>query len=81
MNKLWKDYVAGLHIPTVFMHKDEFAKAYPAEHIKLPAVILKTNKTLIALIAANDFKHINNLSSLMNAINSKLGSNHLHNLE
>lgn len=26
MNKVWKRYVAGLGVPAVFMHKDEFAK-------------------------------------------------------
>lgn len=72
MNKLWKQYVANLGIPAVFVHKNEFVKTYPEVSIEFPAILLKTDKTIKMLLSADDFKDIKDLPDLMNALNDKL---------
>ena len=72
MNKFWKHYVAGLGIPALFMHRNEFAKAYPSINIEFPAILLKSDKTLKMLLVADDFKRIKDLSDLMKTLNEKL---------
>ena len=74
MNKFWKRYVADLGIPALFMHRNEFAKAYPSINIELPAILLKKDKTFIMLLVGDDFKRIKDLSDLMKTLNEKLKS-------
>lgn len=72
MNKFWKRYVAGLGMPAIFMHRNEFIKTYPSVSIKFPAILLKTDKARKMLISANDFKNIKDLPDLMKTLNEKL---------
>ena len=72
MNKLWKQYVAGLDISTKFMHKNEFTKAYPDANIAFPAILLKDNETFKSLIGAADFKDISDLPDLMKTLNERM---------
>jgi len=72
MNKLWKEYVSGLDIPTIFLHKNEFVKTYPKVGIEFPAILLKTDKTIKMLLSVDDFKEIKDLPDLMSTLNDKL---------
>ena len=68
MNKLWKQYIDELPMPTVFLHNNEFAKKHPDKKIT-PPVILLDDKTIIS---SSDFEAIDDLPSLMKAINLRL---------
>lgn len=72
MNKLWKQYVASLPIPSVFMHRNEFEAAHPSVHIKYPAVLLKTDKSFRTVLSAEDFSRLNDLADLINTLNERL---------
>jgi len=72
MNKLWKRYVSGLGIPSVFMHRNEFAKTYPNHAITFPAILLKEKDSVVTLISSQKFKGITDLSDLMKLLNKKL---------
>lgn len=72
MNKLWRRYVASLNIPTVFMHRNEFAKAYPDQKIKFPVVLLKAGPSFTTILGTDDFKQLKDLGELINILNERL---------
>ena len=75
MNKLWKNYIASLSIPSVFMHRNEFGKAYPTLKIKFPAVLLEEKGSFKTILSADDFKKLKDIEDFINILNKKL-SNH-----
>ena len=74
MNKLWKNYVASLSIPSVFMHRNEFEAAYPEQKVTYPAVLLKTNTLFKTILSSNDFKQLRDVADLINALNERLSN-------
>jgi hypothetical protein len=72
MKKMWKEYVAGLGIETVFMHKDEFAKAYPGRNLIFPVILLASGDKLTSLVDSDDFKKMNDLTDLINLMSRRL---------
>ena len=72
MNKLWKNYVASLGIPSIFMHRNEFEAAYPDQKMKYPAVLLKAGGTFRTVLSADDFNKLKDLSALMKVLQDKL---------
>jgi rubredoxin len=72
MNKLWKSYVADLGLPTIFMHRNEFAEAYPDQHISLPTILLKSGSSFKILISREEFSDIKDLGGLMQQLATKL---------
>lgn len=72
MNKVWKSYVASLNIPSTFLHKNEFERAYPKVNTKYPAVLLKRNRSLKVVLSAEDFDKLKDLSDLVNTLNERL---------
>lgn len=72
MRKTWKQYVADLGMPAVFLHRDQFAKAYPKQNITFPSVLLGENQSLKVVIGSNEFDHITDLSDFMSLLSKKL---------
>ena len=72
MNKIWKNYVASLNIPSTFLHRNEFEQTYPNIKTKYPAVLLKSNKSLKIVLSAEDFAKLKDLSDLINVMNERL---------
>jgi hypothetical protein len=72
MKKIWKEYVARLGMPAVFMHKDEFASAYPDYDVAFPVVLLAKSNALKVLINNKDFKNLNDLTDLMKLLSKRL---------
>lgn len=68
MDKIWKQYIDELPVPSVFLHKDEFAKKYPDKKITQPAILLDDK----IIISSRDFETIDDLPSLIKAINLRL---------
>ncbi|MBI2588912.1 hypothetical protein HYW35_01750 [Candidatus Saccharibacteria bacterium] len=72
MNKLWKQYVVNLGMPSIFMHRDEFSRAYSDQNITFPAIILEQNGSITMLISSDEFKSTTGLSDLMDLLSKKL---------
>lgn len=72
MNKLWKQYVANLGMPAIFLHRNEFIKFYPNQKILFPAILIDDHGVIATLVSNNDFKSIKDLSGLMDMLNARL---------
>lgn len=72
MKKIWKEYVASLDLASVFMHKDEFAKAYPDYSMTYPAILLDSNNSLTTLVTDKDFAAMSDLTDLIKLLNERL---------
>lgn len=61
----WLAFVKSLGIPTEFLHRDEYRKAYGAQHRQWPAVLLHEDGKLVKVaLNAADFKQIESLDVL-----------------
>lgn len=65
MDETWRAYIDELGTPATFLHKDEFAKAYPDSHFELPTILLRRGSNMTPLVTARDFDNISNLTELM----------------
>lgn len=72
MKKVWKQYVDSLGIKTVFMHKDEFKKAYPTFDTTFPVILLETYNSLSILVSSSDFKKFSDIAELMSLLSKRL---------
>lgn len=72
INKVWKNYITKLNIPSIFLHKNEFEQYYPSVKIKYPAVLWKRDKSLKVLLSAEDFGELKDLSDLISKLNERL---------
>lgn len=72
MNKLWKCYISGLDISAIFMHRNEFSKAYPDQNISFPAILLQSGSSFKTLISCEEFRNIKDLGGLMKELTAKL---------
>lgn len=72
MNKLWKRYISDLGIPATFLHRNEFAKAYPDQNMSFPVILIEDDGAITTLVSSNDFKSVSDLSGLMKLLNKKL---------
>ena len=65
LKKEWLDFVKSLGVPTEFLHRDEYRKAYGKSSHAWPAVLLHDdNKMLQVVLNAQDFKQIESLDVL-----------------
>ena len=72
MKKTWKDFLKTLDLSVEFLHRDEMAKKYPAVGVRLPAVFIKSGKSLNLLINAGDIGLCKDLEELMDLLTYKL---------
>jgi hypothetical protein len=72
MNKVWKKYIDGLGIPSIFLHKDEYIRLYPNSEIRLPCIFAETNDGLIVLVGQQEFFKITNLDNLIKKLDQRL---------
>lgn len=64
-NKSWLDFVKSLGIPTEFLHRDEYRKAYGSQKNTWPAVLLHDDGKLVQVVLnAQDFTQLDSLDSL-----------------
>src|SRR4051812_30644246 len=61
----WKSFIAGLPMPTIFLHKDEFEKQYNIQS-PLPAVFIKGNGAITAIITQQEIESCQSLEALKN---------------
>lgn len=72
MRREWRDHVAGLPLPVVFHHRDDFAAAYPGADVDLPAILLDRDGALEPLIGPVEFSRVDDLGELMAMLDEKL---------
>lgn len=61
----WLDFVKSIGVPTEFLHRDEYRKAYGKQHGTWPAVLLHDDGKLVQVVLnAQDFKQIDSLDNL-----------------
>jgi len=72
-NLSWKNYLQGLSIEPVSVHRDEFKKTYPEVHdFSLPAILLESGNELHVLISAEDISGIDNAMTLIGLLHDTL---------
>jgi hypothetical protein len=72
MKKAWGETLASLKAPTRFLHRDEFAAAYPGQEAALPAILVDDGGTLLSLIPAAEFAGITSLEALQETFRRRL---------
>jgi len=71
----WGDYLATLPIEKVFLHKDEFRRAYSKEmRTELPAIFVEDKGVLSVFMTAQEMNKVHSIDELISTINQKLPS-------
>ncbi|MFP5383592.1 MAG: hypothetical protein ACLGHG_05945 [Gammaproteobacteria bacterium] len=71
LKQSWLDFVKSLGVPTEFVHRDEYRKAYGNQHNTWPAVLLHDDAKLVQVVLnAQDFKQIDSLDSVQERLGS-----------
>jgi len=69
----WSEHLTTLPMEKVFLHKDEFRRAYPNEtHTELPAIFVENKDVLSSFLSAQEMNKISSISEMISAINQKL---------
>jgi hypothetical protein len=72
MKSEWKVFVAGLGIPTEFLHRDEFCARYDCHDVTYPVAILVENGNHTEFISTEEFDSTTGLENLIKLVNKKL---------
>ncbi len=72
MDKAWRAYLKALPVEAAFFHRKDFAEAYPAADIALPAILLDRNGGLLELVAAKRMKSLTDVNALSQALDAAL---------
>jgi len=67
----WKHFREESDDELIFLHKDEFEKAYNHQQDDYPVVFEKTSDGLNIFISANDMRTLNDLPALMAQLRSR----------
>lgn len=75
LKKDWLDFVKSLGVPTEFLHRDEYQKAYGKSSLAWPAVLLHDDQKLLKVVLKPaDFKQIESLDVLQQKIRTFVDS-------
>jgi hypothetical protein len=73
MHGLWRRFLDRLPHTKVFHHKDDFAAAYPAFAVALPAILLaRPGGTLEVLVSAAELDALPDLDALIALVETRL---------
>ncbi|MGI9036315.1 MAG: hypothetical protein ACR2GD_09795 [Pyrinomonadaceae bacterium] len=72
MKKEWKNYLETLDAQPEFLHADEFARQYPAENARLPAIFKHSDGSLTAIADADSINECESIDDLKNLIKNSL---------
>jgi len=72
MNKKWKDFIAALTLPVVFLHRDELVKYGISHDSKLPAAFLKVGTAVTLFITHDEIKGCSSVNDLIQLVTAKL---------
>ncbi|MFN3590612.1 MAG: hypothetical protein ACK4TG_00295 [Thermaurantiacus sp.] len=72
MRKAWAETIGRLKLPVRFLHRDEFAAAFPGAEVPLPAILVERDGALDSLVSAADFATIETLEALQSLFAARL---------
>jgi hypothetical protein len=78
VDKTWRTYLKALPIKASFFHRKDFAAAYPAAKIALPAILLGRDGALLELVSSNQIKTLNDVNALSRALDAALKAAAVH---
>jgi len=68
----WKEFIAAISLPVVFMHKDEFIEANGNAICELPALFAEDLGKLQILIGGKEMQKIEDLDQLMHLVRARV---------
>jgi hypothetical protein len=74
MKREWRAWLKALPIPTRFLHRDGFRRAYPKLEVALPVVLLDANGTPRPLLSAEELNALPDLTTLMATLEARLAA-------
>ncbi len=74
MHKKWRDYLVNLDVETVFLHRDEFLKKYPAIKVELPAIFVDDAGQMRPFLTAEEINACSNLDALIEAVDKQIST-------
>lgn len=72
MRKGWRQALERFDLPSRFLHRDEFRKAYPERHFTSPSVWLINGTEWRLLLGATDWDKIQSITDLQSVLTSLL---------
>lgn len=72
MRKAWAETIRALPLPVRFLHRDEFAAAFPGSGHALPAILVARPHGLEPLVPAADFEAVETLEALQALLADRL---------
>ncbi len=72
MKAAWADTISALPWPVMFLHRDEWQAAHPADRTALPAILLERAGGCETLVSAQDFEGVTSLEGLQALLAARL---------
>lgn len=75
-NKIWKKFREESSVEMVFLHKDEFAKAYASKFkhkFTFPIILVETSNGLEVLLGTEELKALKQPEDLIGILNNSMG--------
>ena len=74
--KAWKVFRTSFNIPMIFLHRDEFERAYKSKFgykFTYPVVLVESNNGLELLITTEELNALKNTSQLIELVKERVG--------
>lgn len=72
VKKEWKEYLISLDIPIEFLHRNELKEKYGIADVALPAVFIKSGKTLEVALNSHAINTCKNISDLIKLVHQSV---------
>ncbi|PHR16429.1 MAG: hypothetical protein COA41_15225 [Sphingopyxis sp.] len=80
MRRPWRNYLDSLAMEKRFYHRQDFARAYPADAfpvvagLNLPAILLESDSALHCLLSSQELERLTDVEELIAALDRALNS-------
>lgn len=74
MLRPWKAYLESVPYPTVFLHREEFRRAYPDLDIRLPVILVSIGERNATLVTAAEIESVTDLTQLIGVTRERLSA-------
>ena len=72
MNNKWKEFIANLKVPIVFLHRDEFVNQFDVKDTQLPAVFLQQDESVKMIITHDEVNKCTAVEELIDLVTKKI---------